>query len=238
MRRNEFALNLLNDGGFPQSYNNNVALLAWMAAENTTAAFNPMATTEPDPRSTDFNTAHVKNYPDAATGVQETLETLNNGRYAPILAALHDGSNAQAVAQAVVNSPWGTGRVIIDLIGTVEGNFDDYANRLVGGTDATPVSQPPPVPVVPCNQRTGNPPAGWPLMRLTAPLLNGSRVAEVQAKLYGHGFAPRNSQRTNGTWDGFYGAGTVDAVRAFQAYNSLVADGIVGVQTYCALGIV
>lgn len=237
MRRNEFALNLLNDGGFPQSFNNNVALLAWMAAENTDAAFNPMATTEPDPRGTDFNTAHVKNYPDAAIGVQETLETLNNGLYGPILAALHDGSNAEAVAQAVVRSPWGTGRVIIPLVEEVKGNFDDFANRLVGGTDAVLVSASPQPPQVPCNQRTGNPPPGWPLLKLTTPLMNGEKVKEVQAMLFAHGHAPRNSQHSDGTWDGFYGPGTVQAVRDFQATVGLVADGIVGVQTYCVLGV-
>jgi peptidoglycan hydrolase-like protein with peptidoglycan-binding domain len=39
-----------------------------------------------------------------------------------------------------------------------------------------------------------------------------------------------------GTIDGVFGLGTKSAVRAFQKANDLVADGIVGQQTWKALG--
>lgn len=45
-------------------------------------------------------------FPDAATGLRYTVATLNNGDYAAILAALRAGDNAQAVCDAIEDSPW------------------------------------------------------------------------------------------------------------------------------------
>ena len=58
---------------------------------------------------------------------------------------------------------------------------------------------------------------------------SGPLVKELQQRLKDKGFNP-------GTIDGVFGLGTKSAVRAFQKANDLVADGIVGQQTWKALG--
>jgi hypothetical protein len=52
------------------------ALQAWARMENTKAQWNPLATTLKKPGSSDFNSAGVKNYPDQATGIQATADTI------------------------------------------------------------------------------------------------------------------------------------------------------------------
>jgi hypothetical protein len=49
-------------------------------------------------------------FPSAATGLRYTVATLNNGDYAGILAALREGSSAQAVCDAIMASPWAASR--------------------------------------------------------------------------------------------------------------------------------
>lgn len=61
------------------------------------------------------------------------------------------------------------------------------------------------------------------------PGATGNEVAEVQRRLKQWGYY-------NGAVDGIYGSGTREAVRKFQAKNGLTADGVVGLQTYQALG--
>lgn len=72
-----------------------------------------------------------------------------------------------------------------------------------------------------------------PPTHLCPTLRNGSRgpeVAELQRLLIAHGFNP-------GAVDGIFGNQTEAAVRAFQRSRNLVVDGIVGVQTWTALGV-
>jgi hypothetical protein len=45
-------------------------------------------------------------FPDATTGLRYTVATLDNGYYAGILAALRAGDSAQAVCDAIEDSPW------------------------------------------------------------------------------------------------------------------------------------
>jgi cell wall-associated NlpC family hydrolase len=92
---------------------NTVAFLeAWARAENTQAAFNPLATTQGAEGSTMFNclnpacTVGVRNYPDYATGVRATVETLTNGFYPRTLAGLV--SNQPTVDDGEMGV-WGTG---------------------------------------------------------------------------------------------------------------------------------
>lgn len=54
---------------------------AWQRAEGGDARFNAWNTTEPWPGSTDYNNAHVKNYPSASAGTSATVATLRNGLY-------------------------------------------------------------------------------------------------------------------------------------------------------------
>ncbi|ATW23887.1 spore cortex-lytic enzyme [Candidatus Formimonas warabiya] len=59
---------------------------------------------------------------------------------------------------------------------------------------------------------------------------SGSNVSQVQQRLNNWGFY-------KGPIDGFYGASTFKAVSDFQRKNGIPADGIVGAQTYNALGL-
>jgi peptidoglycan hydrolase-like protein with peptidoglycan-binding domain len=59
---------------------------------------------------------------------------------------------------------------------------------------------------------------------------SGPLVKQLQQALKDQGFNP-------GSIDGVFGLGTKAAVRAFQQANKLEADGLVGQQTWNALGI-
>ena len=72
------------------------------------ARYNPLDTTLPEPGATDMNSVGVKAYTSWSEGLAATVETLENGLYGNILAALSAGDNAPAVAAAVAVSPWGT----------------------------------------------------------------------------------------------------------------------------------
>ena len=107
--RQRFGTDLLKRLGMPQTQENLRAMMAWQAAEGTSAAFNPLATTRQAPGATDLNSVGVKNFRSYEQGLQTTIDTLRNGLYGDILAALRDGTSASRVARAVAESPWGTG---------------------------------------------------------------------------------------------------------------------------------
>lgn len=101
------------------------AMVTWEGAENTNASCNPLATTQSEPGSWNFNSAGVKNYQnyDGETcwywGVYATLQTLNNGYYNNILSVLDNPNSSDYtqcvdLADAVGNSPWGTGNFSSD----------------------------------------------------------------------------------------------------------------------------
>jgi hypothetical protein len=99
---------ILRAVGAPASVQNLQACNAWQDAEGGKARNNPWNTTQPMPGATDYNSAHVKNYPTATVGIEATARTLQNGRYPYILHWLREGSNGLAVCRAVDASPWGT----------------------------------------------------------------------------------------------------------------------------------
>jgi hypothetical protein len=118
--RLQFAHDLLTRLGLPQTSDNMRALVAWQSAEGTAAAFNPLATTRSSgqPGESQFNSVGVKNFGTYDAGLQTTIAALQNGLYGPILGALQQGNSAQAVAQAVANSRWGTGQAILRALPT------------------------------------------------------------------------------------------------------------------------
>jgi hypothetical protein len=81
-------------------------LEAWARAEGGSATFNWLNTTQPALGATDYNSVGVKNYPDYATGVRATVETLMNGFYPRTLAGLQ--ANAPIVDDDEMGV-WGTG---------------------------------------------------------------------------------------------------------------------------------
>ncbi len=103
---------LLKGLGAPVTTQNLAAIVAWEMAEgghwNNSAHYNPLNTTWTMPGATSMNSVGVKAYASWAQGFKATLNTLHNGLYGGILAALRAGDDAQAVADAVAASPWGT----------------------------------------------------------------------------------------------------------------------------------
>lgn len=89
-----FIVELLKAIGAPATANNIAFMNAWFRREGTSAAYNPMATTEKMPGSYDLpgNPAHVQQYTSLAEGVQATAKTLENGRYGDVLGALRAGT--------------------------------------------------------------------------------------------------------------------------------------------------
>ena len=96
----------------PTTPTNLLAVVAWEMAEgghwSNTARYNPLNTTMPEPGATAMNSVGVKVYASWSQGFIATIATLYNGNYSSIIAALKAGDNAQAVADAVAASPWGT----------------------------------------------------------------------------------------------------------------------------------
>lgn len=96
----------------PETACNIGAVAAWEAAEggawNDAAAANPLNTTQPEPGSWPVNSAGVQGYPSWAEGLDANLTAITNGLYGGVLSALAAGGSAQAVADAVAASPWGT----------------------------------------------------------------------------------------------------------------------------------
>jgi hypothetical protein len=115
--RTQWATDLLGQLGLPVTAENVKALGAWAQAEGTKASFNPLATTQSMPGATSFNSVGVRNYASYADGIRATAQTLTNGHYPNILAALQAGSSAVAVARAVAASPWGTGQGVLRVLG-------------------------------------------------------------------------------------------------------------------------
>jgi murein DD-endopeptidase MepM/ murein hydrolase activator NlpD len=105
----DFSRALLAALGLPNTGPNVQAIDAWQEAEGGFVHLNPLNTTQAASGATTWNSVGVKSYPDWRTAIRATAQTLKNGRYRGIIAALKGGNNAQAVARAVGGSSWGTG---------------------------------------------------------------------------------------------------------------------------------
>jgi cell wall-associated NlpC family hydrolase len=90
---------------------------AWKQAEGGSAANNPFNTTQNAPGATTYNSLGVRNYTSPDQGIAATAQTLQNGHYGNILAALKKGASARDMAQALANSPWGTGALVLKVLG-------------------------------------------------------------------------------------------------------------------------
>lgn len=112
----EFARDVLAGIGAPLSAENLRVMRAWVRAEGTSARFNPLATTQRAPGATAFNSVGVRNFTSYGQGVATTVQVLQNGKYEPVLAALRNGTDAQAVAGAIARSPWGTGGLVSRIL--------------------------------------------------------------------------------------------------------------------------
>jgi len=100
----------------PVTPENIQAVNAWQRAEGGGASNNPFNTTQPVTGASSYNSVGVRNYATPQVGIQATIDTLTNGRYGPVIAALQQGNNPQAVAGAVGASPWGTSGQLMSQI--------------------------------------------------------------------------------------------------------------------------
>lgn len=99
-------------------------VVAWQAGENTTAAFNPLATTQtmyPQPENPCFNSlpsmpCGVKNYVSREQGLEANIITVQNGYYPNLLAGLQMNDPGRALDAAEL-ATWGTG------LGNVQTNY-------------------------------------------------------------------------------------------------------------------
>jgi hypothetical protein len=84
--------------------------MAWEGGHwKNSAHNNPLNTTLKTSNSTgSMNSVGVQRYASWDAGLDATIQTINNGRYANILSALQAGNDPQAVIQAINASPWGT----------------------------------------------------------------------------------------------------------------------------------
>lgn len=217
--RAQFAFELLGALGIEPNAQNINGLVSAMVAENCSASFNPLATTEPWAGDSNYNSAGVRNYATLQDGIDATKATLTNGLYNPVLTALRGGT-ANIIAQAWVRSPWGT-----EPFSPISMTDEAQYNVDVGGSEATPepVIPPPVEPPTPIS-------VYWDIVG--APTLSqgqkGWDVAVLQRLLNaGGGFGL--------AIDGIFGAETETALRGYQSVHDLPVDGIAGLQTWSQL---
>lgn len=113
-----WAAALLARLGLPTTSANVTAITAWENAEggnwHNSDQYNPLNTTQSAPGAVATNSAGVKSYQSWDQGLTATVQTLTNGMYGGILAALGRGDSADAVVSAVVKSPWGTKNISLN----------------------------------------------------------------------------------------------------------------------------
>jgi hypothetical protein len=134
----KWATAFLGSIGAPIQRNNLVVIVAWETAEYTSARWNPLATTYYMRGSTCYNASCVRNYLSLEQGLQATYGTLSRPGlgYEPILADLHRDADPMDTAKAINASSWcggcADGQYVVDLVPSVENNYDAYANASAG----------------------------------------------------------------------------------------------------------
>jgi hypothetical protein len=107
--RTAWGISLLNRLHAPLTPENLSFLTRWQGMENTNAAYNPLATTQPARGATAFNSAGVRNYLTPQQGYDATIKTLQNGYYPDIVRGLMSGHPFNDKASASELNKWGTG---------------------------------------------------------------------------------------------------------------------------------
>ena len=107
--RQQFAIRFATALGNPIPSKEIVRFIsAWTVGEGTKARYNPLATTQPMPGATNFNTANVKDYLTAQQGIDASVITLKNGRYPHILHGILTNDVNEAMNDNELGV-WGTG---------------------------------------------------------------------------------------------------------------------------------
>ena len=109
---NDFLLDTLKGLGInnPNVYQLQLMQI-WRQHEGGQAAWNPFNTTLNTFGSTQYNFVPVRNYPNRASGLQATIQTLKNGRYSNIIIAIKNiktQTDINKAIEAINASPWGS----------------------------------------------------------------------------------------------------------------------------------
>jgi hypothetical protein len=135
LTRGAWAASLLDALGAPRCQSNLTAVVSWETAENTAAAWNPLATTLRAPGSVAYNHARVQDYPTSAEGLSATVDTLRLGYYAHgygwIWYRLTQCAPAAVTVQAINDSDWchgcARGGYVTDTLPDVAADYVDRA---------------------------------------------------------------------------------------------------------------
>lgn len=126
--RQDYAVAVLEKGGYPVTQANVDALVAWMQNESSAARFNPLDATDNLTGSIPLpgNSAGVQQYASLAQSIDLIAYKWGTSLYSGIHQALSQGNNAGAVISAVNASPWGS--VNPSSLQTVQANRAYYYN--------------------------------------------------------------------------------------------------------------
>lgn len=170
-------------------------------------------------------------YPNRQAGLQGYITRWADGVYDATRDAWRTNGEPHAVAAAIEASPWAGGHYGGDGLRHL---MDELNLTQFDGAEQ-PGERPPAVEPPPCGAlRPGPAPEGHSTLKVGA---RGNEVREVQLRLHDAGFPPPHSRKADGTYDGVFGSGTAEAVAEFQSAHGLHRDGVVGRQTWCALGV-
>lgn len=170
-------------------------------------------------------------YPDRHAGLAGYILRWADGVYDSTRQKWHDRNDSRDVAIAIEESPWAAGHYSGN--GLRELIAEHNLTRFDGA--GAPTGEPSGGEIPPCGAlRPGPAPEGHTTAKIGD---HGNDVREIQLRLDAAGFAPANSKRSDGSYDGIFGGGTNQAVADFQTAHGLHRDGVVGRQTWCALGV-
>ena len=134
--REQWATHFLKWLDAPVTKRTTRALVCWIHAEGTAAVWNPLATTQRMPGSTDFNSVGVQNYPSEQVGLDATGKTIlyTGHGYEVIVSRLRKDRRTSSILKAVEASDWGTGGLALLVWQSIRryGNYETYADRPVG----------------------------------------------------------------------------------------------------------
>ncbi len=112
----DFYHKVLDGLGAPITKNNMLFFYAWRQSEGGRASYNPFNTTMTADGATNYNHVGVKNYVSREQGILSTIKTLKLGYYTEIVDCLRRSADPKETAQALKNSPWGTGALALKVI--------------------------------------------------------------------------------------------------------------------------
>lgn len=116
-----FAQAFLTSLGAPQSADNMNFMIAWQRAEsgNFNEYNNPLNTTLKKPGSwgvNDNNGFPVQGYPSFELGVEASVDTILEPRYATVVDDLVNSRPAETTGADLIASGWGTGQLLLDIL--------------------------------------------------------------------------------------------------------------------------